>query len=221
MISRSAVDPLRSAPFRRYLAGQLPSITCSWAQVVALSWVVVDLDPRALGRVVALQFLPSLLVGPWFGAVVDRHDRRPLLMLAEAGLGLVALGYAVASEVDALSLPCVYLLAAAWGVINALDTPARRALVPMLVPPDRAAGASALTGIVLLVSMTAGSALGGALVATAGVTVTFAGNAVSFLADVALLHTIRVGGSPRGGRAPRQGRDGGRYVWRKPALRGP
>jgi len=219
--SHPAVAPLRSPPFRRYLIGQLPSVTCSWAQVVALSWVVVDLHPAALGRVVALQFLPSLVLGPWFGAVADRHDRRRLLMLAEAGLGLVALGYAAASEVDALALPWIYLLATAWGVINAMDTPARRALVPMLVPPDRAASASALTGTVLLLGMTAGSALGGALVATVGVTVTFAGNALSFVADVALLHTVRVGPSPRVSRAPGQIRDGLRYVWLTPVLRAP
>ena len=52
-----AVAPLSSPAFRRYLAGQLPSVTCSWAQVVALSWVVVEVDRRALGWVVALQFV--------------------------------------------------------------------------------------------------------------------------------------------------------------------
>ena len=135
---RAAVAPLRNRAFRRYLAGQLPSVTCSWAQVVAVSWVVVQLDPQALGWVVALQFLPTLLLGPWLGAVVDRHDRRVLLLLAEAGLGLVALGYAVAALAAGLTLPVVAGLATAWGVLDALDTPARRALVPMLVPRDAA-----------------------------------------------------------------------------------
>src|SRR2546421_3732116 len=92
-----AVAALRTRAFRRYLVGQLPSVTCSWAQVVALSLVVVGLAPHALGWVVALQFAPSLLLGPWFGAVADRHDRKRLLMLAEAGLGLVALSYALIS----------------------------------------------------------------------------------------------------------------------------
>jgi MFS family permease len=218
---RTAVAPLRSPAFRRYLAGQLPSVTCSWAQVVALSWVVVQLDRRALGWVVALQFLPSLALGPWFGAVADRHDRRRLLMLAESGLGLVALAYAVASAADVLTLPVIYVLAAVWGVINALDTPARRALLPALVPPERAASASALAGTVLLLGMTAGSALGGTLAATAGVTAAFAVNAASFLADVILLHTIRPGALPLVRRAPRQVRDGLGYVWHTPALRAP
>jgi MFS family permease len=216
-----AVAPLSSPAFRRYLAGQLPSVTCSWAQVVALSWVVVELDRRALGWVVALQFLPSLVLGPWFGAVADRHDRRRLLILAESGLGLVALAYAVASAADVLTLPVIYVFAAVWGVINALDTPARRALLPALVPPERAASASALAGTVLLLGMTAGSALGGALAATAGVTAAFAVNAASFLADVILLHTIRPGALPLVRRAPRQVRDGLGYVWHTPALRAP
>jgi MFS family permease len=221
MSGRTAVAPLRSPAFRRYLAGQLPSVTCSWAQVVALSWVVIGLDRRALGWVVALQFLPSLVLGPWFGVIADRHDRRLLLMIAESGLGLVALAYALASVSGMLTMPVVYLLAAIWGVINAADTPARRALVPALVTPDRAASASALAGTVMLAGMTAGSALGGALVATVGATAAFAVNAASFMTDVALLSTIRPGGSPLVRRAPRQIRDGLGYVWHTPALRAP
>jgi MFS family permease len=218
---RTAVAPLSSAPFRRYLLGQLPSLTGSWAQVVALSWWVVRLDPKALGWVVALQFLPSLVLGPWFGVVADRHNRRVLLMLAECGLGLVAAGYALASLTGVLTLPVICVLATAWGVINALDTPARRALVPALVPPGQAASASALTGTALLIGMAAGSALGGALVAAVGVTAAFAVNAATFLADVAVLWTIRPGESPRVKRAPRQVRQGLSYVAHTPALRAP
>jgi MFS family permease len=214
-----AVAPLRSPGFRRYLVGQLPSVTCSWAQVVALSWAVVQIDPQSLGWVVALQFLPSLLLGPWFGAVVDRHDRRRLLILAEAGLGLVALSYAVAAAAGTLSVPWIYLLASGWGVINALDTPARRALVTMLVPPEQASSASALTSTVLVLGMTLGTALGAALVPAVGVTTTCAVNAASFLADAILLATIRVGASPRVRRAPRQIRDGMNYVRHNPPLR--
>lgn len=217
--SHPAVAALRVPVFRRYLAGQLPSVTCSWAQVVALSWVVVQLDPGALGWVVALQYAPSLLLGPWFGALVDRYDRRRLLMLAEAGLGLIATAYAVLAYAGTLTMPWVFALAAVWGVVNALDTPARRALVPMLLPPELATISSALTGTVMLLGMSVGSALGAALVASAGPTVAFAVNAASFFADVVVLWTIRVGPSPRIARAAGQVRDGLRYVWETPALR--
>jgi MFS family permease len=219
--SNSRLAALGSPAFRRYLIGQLPSITCSWAQVVALSWAVVARDPAALGWVVGLQFAPSLVLGPWFGTVTDRHDRRRTLMLAETGLGLVAACYALAAATDRLTVPLIYLLAALWGVINALDTPARRALVPMLVTADQRASASALTGIVLLLGMTAGSALGAGLVAKAGLAITFAMNAASFLIDVVVLSTIRVGASPRIPRAPLQISEGLAYVWHTPRLRRP
>jgi MFS family permease len=217
--ARPAATALRSGPLRRYLVGQLPSVTCSWVQVVALSWVVITRDPHALGWVVALQFLPSLALGPWFGAVADRHDRRRLLMLAEAGLGLVALTYATLSALDRLTLPVVCVLATSWGVVNALDTPARRALVPTLVPVGAASAASAMAGTVMLVGMSAGAALGAVLVTTTGVTAAFAVNAASFLVDVVILSTIRVAASPRVERAPRQVRDGLSYVRHHPVLR--
>jgi MFS family permease len=212
---------LHSAAFRRYLTGQLPSVTCSWAQVVALSWTVVDRAPAALGWVVALQFAPTLVLGPWFGTLADRYDRKRILMLAETGLGLIATGYAVAAATGRLTLPLVCLLATLWGVVNALDTPARRALVPALVPAEHAASAAALTGVVLLLGMTAGSALGAGLVAAAGPAVAFAVNAASFGLDVAVLATIRRSTSPRVPPARRQMREGLAYLWRTPRLRMP
>jgi MFS family permease len=219
--ANKAAAPLRSPPFRRYLIGQLPSVTGSWIQVVSLSWIVVERYPAALGWIVALQFAPSLLLGPWFGAVTDRHDRRRILIFAESGLGLVAAGFGVAAATDQLTLPLVCALAATWGVINAIDTPARQALVPSLVPRGQAASASALTGMVLLIGMTAGSALGALVVAAAGVAVAFGVNAASFLLDVILLLTIHIGPSPRVPRATRQLRDGLHHVWHERGLRRP
>jgi MFS family permease len=196
-------------------------VTCSWIQVVALSVVVVERAPAALGWVVALQFLPSLLLGPWFGAVVDRHDRRSLLMLGEAGLGAVATAFTVLSTMDRLSMGSVYALATVWGLFNALDTPARRALIPALVPRDQAARASSLAATGMLIGMMAGSALGALLVARVGPTVAFAVNALSFAVDVGILASIRVPTSPRVARAPGQVRAGLRYVGRTSRLRDP
>ncbi|HEX5996766.1 MAG TPA: MFS transporter [Jiangellales bacterium] len=216
----TAFAVLRFPAFRRYVIGQLLSVTCSWVQVVALSWVVVNRDPAAVGWVVGLQFAPSLLLGPWFGTVVDRHDRKRILILCEAGLGLIAVGYGIAISSEA-GLRWIFILAALWGVINALDTPARQAMVPALVPPDRAARASAVTGIVMLLGMAGGSALGTALVAGAGPTIAFTVNAASFLFDIVLLSTIRLTASAPVRRAPRQLRLGVEYILRTPRVRNP
>ena len=210
-----------SPALRRYLIGQLLSVTCSWMQVVALASVVVERDTTALGWVVAVQFLPSLLLGPWFGALVDRYDRRRLLMLAEGGLGLVATTFAALSTVDRLSIGWVFVLATAWGLFNALDTPARRAFIPMLVPSGQAARASSLAATIMLIGMAAGSAVGAALVAHSGPADAFAVNALSFLIDVAIVASIRVGASPHVVPGRGQIRDGLRYVYRTRQLRDP
>ncbi len=110
-----------------------------------------------LGLVVALQFLPSLVLGPWFGAVADRHDRRRLLMLAEAGLGLVALTYALVSALDHLTLPWICVLATAWGIVNALDT---MSLLAVVLLGGNAAGGPIAAGVAMLAGRHAPFVLG-------------------------------------------------------------
>ena len=78
-----------------------------------------------------------------------------------------------------------------------------------------------MTGIVVLVGMAAGSALGTALVVGTGPTVAFGVNAASFLFDVVLLSTIRLTQSLPAHRAPRPLRDGIEYVRRTPRVRNP
>ncbi|TVZ02017.1 hypothetical protein EAS64_31855 [Trebonia kvetii] len=106
------------------------------------------------------------------------------------------------------------------GCTQALDTPARGALIPALMP-GAAARSSALSGLVLLTGMTAGSALGGWLVAARGPGWVFVLNAVSFAADVVILHALarRVPAPPRLPRTPGQVRQGIRYVTAMPSLR--
>jgi hypothetical protein len=78
-----------------------------------------------------------------------------------------------------------------------------------------------MSGVVTLVSMTAGSALGAIVVDVAGVTAAFLINAVSFGIDVVILSTIAVVAPARIARAPRQLREGFHYVWRMARLRTP
>ena len=216
--------PFRARAFRLYAAGQFVSVTCSWAQVVALSWIVLRVQPAALGAIVALQFVPMLVLAPWFGAVADRMDRRNVLVAAEATLGVIAVAYAGLALSGRLTIGWVGVLALAWGIANALDTPARRALLPELTAPDDATRAAALAGAIMMIGMTAGSALGGLLVGLAGPSVVFLLNAGSFFADVLVLQTIRASDRVAAPRVPHQSpsvRAGLLYVSRTPALRHP
>src|SRR5687767_11092383 len=79
--------------YRLFYVGQLVSVSGSWCQTVALSWLVWSLTGSgvALGTVTALQFVPMVLIGPWGGLVADRFAKRRVLMASNGFLAVVAL----------------------------------------------------------------------------------------------------------------------------------
>ncbi len=200
--SRSSFRALRSRPFRLYFGGQVVSASGSFLQQTAIGWLVLELtgSPRDLGLVLAAGGIPSLLFGPWGGAVADRVDLRKLLIVTQALYCLLAaLLWALAVAGDA-SVTVLVVIGVAGGVVQIADSPARQALVSRLVPPDDLASAVSLNGVVVNSARVVGPALAGVLIVTVGTTVCFGVNALSYLAVIAALIVIR----PRaaGGPAP-------------------
>ena len=78
--SRFAAFEVRN--FRLYFIGQVISSVGSWTQALAVTWIVLDLTDRSdqLGIVMALQFLPMLLLGAPAGVLADKIDNRRLLI---------------------------------------------------------------------------------------------------------------------------------------------
>ena len=77
----------RVANYRRFAAGQSVSLIGSWTQDIAqalLVWQVTH-SPIKLGLVVASRYVPVLIGTPYAGLIVDRHDRRHVLMLTPGG----------------------------------------------------------------------------------------------------------------------------------------
>src|SRR5580700_10296482 len=76
---------LRSRPFRLYFGGQVVSASGSFLQQTAIGWLVLERtgSPGDLGLVLAAGGIPSLLFGPWGGAIADRVDLRKLLRSEE------------------------------------------------------------------------------------------------------------------------------------------
>ena len=79
------IRALGHAHFRRYFAGQAVSILGSWIQQVAMAWLVYRLTGSAalLGVTAFAALIPQLLVGPFAGAWVDKHDKRRAQARAE------------------------------------------------------------------------------------------------------------------------------------------
>lgn len=191
--ARSTFSSLRARNFRLYFFGQAVSLTGGWVQSVAQAWLVLHLtnSGSALGIVSALQFAPSLFLGPYAGVVAERLPKRRLLMITQSALGLVALALGIVVAMGRIEPWHVYTAAGLLGILNAVDYPTRQAFLFELSGAERVVSAVGLSGMIVNVTRVAGPALAGGLIATAGLASCFLVNAASFLVVIGSLVLIR------------------------------
>ncbi|HJP64780.1 MAG TPA: MFS transporter [Actinomycetota bacterium] len=215
---------LRTRNYRLYFWGQVVSMSGTWLQSVALSWLVLKITGNglALGVVAAVQFAPFLLAGPWGGVVADRVDKRRMLVFTQSASGALALALAVLVIGGWIQLWLVYALAFSLGLVNLVDMPTRQSFVIEMVGPTDLTNAVSLNSVVVNASRVIGPAVAGVLIATAGIGICFLLNAVSYLAVIAGLLAMRRGelqSAPPAQRGKRQLREGLAYAWSTPTLR--
>jgi len=212
--------------YRRYFAGQLVSLSGTWMQTVAETWLVLTLthDGVAVGAGAALQFVPMLLFGAWGGLIADRLPKRRLLIATQSAMALPALTLFALTVTHAVTLPLLYAMIFTRGAVNAIDNPARQSFIVELVGAERVVNAVSLNSALINSARTIGPALAGVLIATVGVAPCFAVNFASFGAMLFALHGMdhaALSPAPRAARAPGQLRGALRYVRATPALRIP
>jgi len=207
----SSFRALRSRPFRLYFGGQVVSASGTFLQQTAVGWLVLERtgSPRDLGLVLAAGGIPSLLFGPWGGAVADRVDLRKLLIVTQTLYCLLAALLWALALAGAASVAALVAIGVAGGVVQIADSPARQALVSRLVATDDLASAVSLNGVVVNSARVVGPALAGVLIVTVGTTICFGLNALSYLFVIAALLVIRPrkagGPSPAGRRGVKEG----------------
>ncbi|HEV8630666.1 MAG TPA: MFS transporter, partial [Thermoanaerobaculia bacterium] len=194
---------LRHRNYRLFFSGQLVSLVGTWMTSVATSWLVWRLTHSAflLGAVGFAGQIPAFLLGPVAGVLVDRWDRRRVLVVTQVLAMAQSLALALATLGGWITVPQVLLLAAFQGLVNAFDMPGRQAFVVELIE-DRGdlPNAIALNSSMFNAARLLGPSLGGLLVAAAGEGWCFALDAVSYLPVIGSLLLMRVG--PRVGVAP-------------------
>ena len=218
--------PLRSLEvrnYRLYFSGQLVSLTGTWAQRVAQDWLVLQLTDSGtlLGIVTALQFGPALLLSLYGGALADRGNKRKLMIAAQAGMGLAALVLGLLQVSGMVALWHVLVLAAAVGVISALETPIRQSFVVEMVGLDDLPNAVALSSMTFNLSRIVGPAIAVLVIAAFGTCWAFLSNAVStlaVLAGLALMRSAELFTSEPVQREPGQYRAAVRYVRKRSDL---
>ncbi len=223
-ISHRTFAAMRFRNYRLYFFSQIVSFSGTWMQGIAQAWLVLELtgSGTALGTVVAMQFLPTLLLAPFGGVIADRFDKRKLIMLTQSTAGLLALTLGVLTITGAVELWMVYVIAACFGAVTALDNPSRQTFVMEMVGPADIANAVTLNSVVVNAARAIGPAIGGVIIATVGIGQCFVFNAFSYLAVIIamlLIRTSELHPSARTAKAPGQLRDGFRYAWNTPTLR--
>jgi MFS family permease len=209
--------------YRRYFAGQLVSLSGTWMQTVAETWLVLQLTHSgvAVGIGAALQFAPMLLIGAWGGLIADRTPKRRLLLTTQSLMALPAIALFALTATHAIALWMLYLAIFARGAVNAIDNPTRQSFIVELVGPERLVNAVSLNSALVNSARTIGPAIAGVLIATVGVAPCFLFNAISFAAMIGALHGMdraALASPPRAARERGQLRGALRYVRATPQL---
>ena len=186
---------LQHRNYRLFFSGQTVSLVGTWITRIATSWLVYRLTGSVflLGIVGFFGQIPTLVFAPFAGVLVDRWNRHRILVITQVLSMLQSVGLAVLTFAGIITVTDILLLQLAQGMINAFDTPARQAFVVEMVE-DRAdlPNAIALNSSMVNASRIVGPSIGGVLIAAFGEGWCFALDAISYIAVLASLLSMRL-----------------------------
>ncbi|RHZ94525.1 MFS transporter [Cereibacter sphaeroides] len=191
---RHASRALNEPAYRRYFLAQVPLVIGTWIHSIALGWLMwrLSASPMMLGVLALCDLGPTLLLGPITGTLVDRVDRRRLL------LGLICINFvlictlAALAITDSITVLAMLILTPSIGIIAAFESPARQALVAELVAPADLRNALALNSLLFNTARLIGPAIGGLVAAWAGEGWAFVLKALALLPAGYVLATMRL-----------------------------
>lgn len=184
------ISPLRSShDFRLLYSGQIVNVIGSQVRVVALPYQVYLLTHSSLmvGLLSLAQVVPLVVFALIGGALADVLDRRKLLLVTQVLLAATSALLAFGAFTGRAPIWYIFTVAAIAAGISAFDQPARRAAIPRLVPREQLLSALALNQTMNRFANVAGPAVGGLVLATAGLGFAYSIDAVTFGAAIAAL----------------------------------
>lgn len=184
------VRALHYRNYRLFFGGQIISLVGTWMTNIATSWLVYRLTGSTLllGIVGFSGQLPSFLLLPFAGLVVDRCDRHKLLIATQALSMVQSFALAVLTFSHQITIPWLLVLSAFQGLVNAFDMPCRQAFVVDIVEKkEDLCNAIALNSSMFNAARIVGPAIGGILIAAVGEGGCFLADGVSYLAVIVAL----------------------------------
>src|SRR5215207_3053978 len=173
---------LKHRPFALLWTGQTISRLGDSLYRIALSWWVLEKTGSAvaMGTVLIFSQIPMLIFLLIGGVVVDRLPRIRIMFISDILSGLVITFVAVFSWLDLLQIWHIYIASMIFGFVEAFFFPAYQAVIPQITPSEFLTSANSLNGLSQRVTGIIGPAIGAALVAAGGTSITFGLDAFSF-----------------------------------------
>ncbi|GAA3058994.1 MFS transporter [Streptomyces roseofulvus] len=221
------LTPLRtSADYRRLWFGSSVSWVGQGMTTLAISLQVYEITGSAfsVGLVGLFSLVPLVVFGLYGGAIADTVDRRTLGLVGAAGAAALSAALAAAAFAGFHRVWFLYAIVALQAVCGALNSPARSAMIPRLLPPEQLRAANALNSMVMTFGTLVGPSLGGVIVGFAGYQTAYTIDALAFFASLyAMWRLPSMPPERTGAVGVAQGRasvlDGLRFLGTRPNLR--
>lgn len=200
---RSVRELVLDRDFLLFWSGQAVSKTGNGMYQVGLAWTVYQVtgSTAVMGLVLALNFLPQLVLLLVGGAVSDRVPRRVVVLVSDGAAAAVTAGMALAAATNQLSAGVLMVGSLLLGMCSAFYEPAYAAMNPDLVPAADLHRANSVLTIATNTARVVGPAVGGVVFGLGGATLLFAMDSVSFVVAAAAMAAIT--GRPRVARPER------------------
>ena len=181
--------------YRLFFAGQGISLIGNWMQFIASSWLVYRLtqSPVLLGVVGFSSQIPTFLLAPFAGVLLDRWKRRTVLIVTQSLMMLQAFLFAFLTITGKIQVWQIIVLSIVMGIITAFDMPGRHTFVNDIIEDKRDLGnAIALNSSIFNGARMVGPSIAGLIIERMGEGICFLCNGVSFVAVIAALTVMRV-----------------------------
>lgn len=185
---------LRHRNFQLFFAGQFISLTGTWMQSVAQSWLVYRLTGSVvlLGLIGFASQIPVFLIAPFGGVAADRYNRQKILVITQTSAMITAFVLAILTLTGNIQVWHLFVLAVCFGLANAFDIPTRQAFVSDMVGKEDLLNAIALNSSMFNGARIVGPAIAGILVAVVGEGWCFFGNAISYVAVISGILLMKI-----------------------------
>lgn len=191
---------LRHRNYRFFFSGQCISLTGTWIQQVAFSWLVYSMtkSPLLMGIIMFAGTVPSIFISPFAGVLIDRFNKHRLLIIIQTLFMIEAFIIAILTLAGIVKIWHIIVLSLLMGITNSFDIPLRQAFVVQLIDANEDLGnAISLNSSSFNLARLVGPALAGVLIASFNEGICFLLNAISYIAVIVALFAMKINAVPK------------------------